>query len=77
MSKERFIEFYLTAMMKAATGGHVRKLSYQQCAGVRKKTALKEFVTVEFADLSSLQVDVSGGDFLVISLEVIRAVQQR
>ena len=77
MNKERFVEFYLTAMMKAATGGHVRKLTYQQCAGVRKKSAIKEFVTVDFADLSSLQVDVSGGDFWAISLEVIRAVQQR
>lgn len=28
MSKKRFVEFYLSAMMKAATGGQVQRVAY-------------------------------------------------
>ena len=28
MSKKRFVEFYLSAMMKAATGGRVQRVAY-------------------------------------------------
>lgn len=76
MNKDRFVEFYLTAMVKAATAGHVRGLAYRQSAGTRKKAAIKEFVDVTFADLSSLAVDVTGSDFLGIALEVVKAVQK-
>ena len=73
MSKERFVGFYLSAMMKAATGGRVAKLTYQYANG--KKPAAKEFVTVEFEDHSCVPVPVTDCDLLGIVLEVVKAVQ--
>ena len=73
MSKERFVGFYLSAMMKAAAGGRVSKLTYQCSAG--KKLAAKEFVTIEFEGRSCVPVPVTNLDLLGIALEVVKAVQ--
>ena len=62
MSKERFVGFYLSAMMKAAAGGRVSKLTYQCSAG--KKLAAKEFVTIEFEGRSCVPVPVTNLDLL-------------
>lgn len=77
MSKERFVGFYLSAMMKAATGGRVSKLTYQYADG--KKLAAKESVTVEFGDRSCVPVPVpvTNCDLLGIVLEVVKAVQEQ
>jgi hypothetical protein len=73
MSKERFVGFYLSAMIKAATGGRVSKLTYQYANG--KKLEAKEFVTIEFEGRSCVPVPVTNLDLLGIALEVVKAVQ--
>ena len=68
MSKERFVGFYLSAMMKAATGGRVSKITYQD-------TKEYDVATVTFADGASIQLPIFSDDLLGIALEVVKAVQ--
>lgn len=68
MSKERFVSFYLAAMMKAATDGRVSKVAYQD-------TKEYNVVTVTFADGASIQLPIFSDDLLGIALEVVKAVK--
>lgn len=74
MSKKRFVEFYLAAMMKAATDGRVSKLTYQYVEGGKRIPAM-ECVTVVLEDRSGVPVPVNGYNLLEIALEVVKAVQ--
>lgn len=68
MSKKRFVEFYLSAMMKAATGNRVSKVTYQE-------TTEYDTVTIAFADGASIQLPIFSDDFLGVALEVVKAVK--
>ena len=74
MSKQRFVEFYLSAMMKAATGGRVPKVTYQYTKAGKRLPA-KEYVTINFEDQSCVPVSVTDCDLLGIALEVVKAVK--
>lgn len=70
MSKKRFVDFYLSAMVKAATNGKVSRLTYD---------CKKEYVSITLADSPSLPVYVSVpdcDDCLKIALDVVKAVQK-
>lgn len=74
MSKKRFVDFYLSAMMKAATNGRVSKLTYEYAAG--KHMAAKEYVSITLEDRASAPVPVTDCDLLGTALEVVKAVQK-
>lgn len=74
MSKKRFVDFYLSAMMKAATNGRVSRLTYEYAAG--KRMAAKEYVSITLEDRASIPVPVTDCDLLGIALEVVKAVQK-
>ena len=57
MSKKRFVDFYLSAMMKAATNGRVSRLTYEYAAG--KRMAAKEYVSITLEDRASVPVPVT------------------
>ena len=73
MSKKRFVEFYLSAMMKAATDGRVSRLTYEYTEG--KRMAAKEYVSIALEERSSVPVPVTDCDLLGIALEVVKAVR--
>lgn len=72
MSKKRFVEFYLAAMMKAATGGRVLRLAYTYTPAT-KDMAEQEIVTVTFDTGCVLPVGVNGKDLLQIASTVLEA----
>ena len=74
MSKKRFVDFYLSAMMKAATNGRVSRLTYEYAAG--KHRVAKEYVSITLEDRASVPVPVTDCDLLGIALEVVKAVQK-
>lgn len=68
MSKKRFVEFYLKAMLKAATAGGVTDLLYDDSGKF-------ELVRV-FRDGEERQkVNVTGDSLLAIAADVIEAVR--
>lgn len=73
MSKKRFVDFYLSAMMKAATNGRVLRLTYACAEG--KHLPAKEYVSIALEDQASVPVPVTDCDLLGIVLEVVKAVQ--
>jgi hypothetical protein len=74
MSKMRFVEFYLSAIMKAATNGRVSRLVYAYADG--KRGPAKEYVSIVLEDRSSVPIPVTDCDLLGIALEVVKAVQK-
>lgn len=74
MNKKRFVEFYLAAMLKAATGGKVTKLVYQYEKGGKRLLA-REYIMIEAEGGSRTPVTVTDYDLLAIALEVVKAVQ--
>lgn len=72
MSKKRFVEFYLTAMLKAATNSRVR-LTYAYF-----DLAHKEIVQIEYErnnEVTSYEISVSEMDLLEIATMVIEKVR--
>lgn len=69
MSKKRFVEFYLSAMMKAATAGRVIRLVYSP--SYVDLLPDREFVTVHFDDGSCVPFDVIGCTLLEIAETVL------
>lgn len=67
MSKKRFVEFYLKAMLKAATGGEVTDLVYTYEEPL-------ETVRISFEGVTHKTVNVTGGSLLAIAVDVIQAV---
>lgn len=70
MSKKRFVEFYLAAMMKAATDGRVIRLAYTYNPAT-KGMAAQELVAVTFSTGSVVPTDVNGKDLLQIAKAVL------
>lgn len=72
MSKKRFVEFYLTAMLKAATDGRVR-LSYAYF-----DLAHKEIVQIEYGcnnEVASYEVPVTELGLLEIATVIIDKIR--
>ena len=69
MSKKRFVEFYLSAMMKAAAEGRIIRLSYLYCDMTRK-----EAVKVYRED-GPVELDVTGKDLAEISKAVLGVLE--
>lgn len=65
MSKKRFIEFYLSAMMKAATVGYIHRLGY-----IYYDVAHKEAVKVYRED-GPVEIDVTGLELMEIAKAVM------
>ena len=68
MSKKRFVEFYLAAMLKAATGGKVTGLVYDDSGTL-------ELVRVFQGDTDRQKVNVTGDSLLATAADVIQAVR--
>ena len=68
MSKMRFVEFYLAAMLKAATDGFVTRLVYEY----QDKTQ-KELVHI-FTEAGPQHVTVTGDGLLAIAYDVLEAL---
>lgn len=66
MSKKRFVDFYLAAMLKAATDGQVIRLDYSV-------QGQQEIVTVYHTG-GSRRVNVTGNNRLFIAVDVLREV---
>lgn len=71
MSKKRFVEFYLSTMMKAATAGYIHLLGY-----LYYDTTRKEAVKVYRED-GPLEIDVTGLGLVEIAAQVINAARER
>lgn len=69
MTKKRFVEFYLTAMMRAATGGRVIRLGYLYYDMTRK-----EAVKVYRED-GPLEIDVTGLGLVEIAKAVLGVLE--
>ena len=69
MSKKRFVEFYLSAMMKAATVGYIHRLGYIYYDRTRK-----EAVTVYRED-GPLEIDVTGLELVGIAKAVMGVLE--
>ena len=65
MTKKRFVEFYLSAMMRAATAGYVHRLGY-----IYYDMTRKEVVKVYRED-GPVEIDVTGKDLPEIAKAVI------
>lgn len=65
MSKKRFVEFYLPAMMKAATAGYVHRLGY-----IYDNMTRKEAVQVYRED-GPMEIAVTGKDLPEIARAVL------
>lgn len=65
MSKKRFVEFYLSTMMKAATAGYVHRLGY-----IYYDMTRKEAVKVYRED-GPVEIDVTGLELVGIAKAVI------
>lgn len=69
MTKKRFVEFYLTAMIRAATGGQVIRLGY-----LYYDMTYKEAVKVYRED-GPLEIDVTGKDLVEIAKAVVGVME--
>lgn len=69
MSKKRFVEFYLTAMIRAAIGGQVIRLGYLYYDMTRK-----EAVKVYRED-GTLEIDVTGLGLVEIAKAVLGVLE--
>lgn len=70
MSKKRFVEFYLAAMMKAATDGRVIRLAYTYNPAT-KGMAAQELVVVTFNTGCVVPTDVAGLELMEIAKAVM------
>ena len=71
MTKKRFVEFYLSAMMKAATAGYVHRLGYSYY-DVTHKEAVKVY-----REDGPVEIDVTGLDLVGIAGRVIDTARER
>lgn len=69
MSKKRFVEFYLAAMMKAASGGRVIRLVY-----IYYDMTRKEAVKVYRED-GPVEIDVTGLELMEIAKAVMGVLE--
>lgn len=69
MSKKRFVEFYLTACLKAATAGNVTRLGY-----IYYDMQHNESVVIQFANGYTKEIPVTGNSLTAISQAVLDAV---
>ena len=70
MSKKRFVEFYLAAMMKAATDGRVIRLAYTYNPAT-KGMAAQELVVVTVNTGGVVPTDVAGLELMEIAKAVM------
>ncbi len=68
MSKKRFVEFYLAAMLKAATDGFVIRLIYECQDGTQK-----ELVHI-YTETGPQHITVTGDGLLAIAYDVLEAL---
>lgn len=69
MTKKRFVEFYLSAMMKAATADYVHRLGYLYYDMTRK-----EAVKV-YSENGPLEIDVTSKDLVGIAKAVLEVLK--
>lgn len=69
MTKKRFVEFYLTAMIRAATGDRIIRLSYLYYDKTRK-----EAVKIYRED-GPLEIDVTGLELVGIAEAVLGVLE--
>lgn len=68
MTKKRFVEFYLAAMMKAATDGFVIRLAYDFQSGTERESVLI------YTEAGPQKVTVTGDGLLAIAYDVLEAL---
>ena len=69
MSKQQFTNLYLSAVLRAATGGTVTQIRYNYL-----DVAKLEQVTVYFDTGFSKVVDVTGDSLVALAYDVLKAV---
>ncbi len=74
MSKKRFVEFYLAAMMKAATGGKVIRLTYAYFDLAHLEIVRLEYETSTGSGVR--EIPVNDKDPLEIAAEVIDQIRR-
>lgn len=68
MSKKRFVEFYLAAMLKAATENFVTRLTYEYLAETGE-----EIVHI-WTETGTQHITVTGDSFMAIAYDVLGAL---
>lgn len=74
MNQKRFVESYLSAMMKAATGGRIVRLSYT--SALSNKLSTLNVVTVTLDNGSVVPICVDGKDLLGIAEIVLETAKR-
>ena len=69
MSKQRFTDYYLSAMIRAATGGSVQRVRYSYL-----DLAKLEQATIIYDNGYTKTVDLTGDSLVGIAYDVLKAV---